>query len=141
MINKTQFQIPLPYPWWFLKNSTPLFLHVWCNIQLQNLLYHFNSLLKPPFMNCVGHHSFKEEIGKIRFSFLQNISSNILGNWQFKLLENSKILLESAWPQFIHLHFQPILNQPWRPKLFWLQNPIWFTRLEGAYSILPKLQI
>ena len=135
MINKTQFQIPLSYPWWFLKNSTTSFLHVWCTLQLQKSLYHFNSLLKPPFMNCVVYHSFKEELGKIRFGCLQNISSNILGNWQFKLLENSKILLESAWPQFIHLHFQPIFNQKWRPKLLWLQKPIWFTRLEGAYSM------
>ena len=98
IINKTQFQISLPYPLWFFKNSTPSFLHVWCNLQLQNVLYHFNSLLKPPFMNCVVYHSFQEELGKIRFGCLQNISSNILGNWQFKWLENLKILLESAWP-------------------------------------------
>ena len=127
MMNKTQFQISLPHPLWFLKTSTPSFLHVWCTLKLQNLLYHFNSQLKPPFMNCVGKNSLKEELVKSRFLFLQNVSLDILGYWQVKWLEKFKILLESAWTQFIYLHFQPILNQTWIPKLFWLQNPICFT--------------
>ena len=141
MMNKTQFQISLPHPLWFLKTSTPSFLHIWCTLQLHNLLYHFNSLLQPPFINHVGQHFFEEDVVTFMFGCLQHISSDILSDWQIKGLENFWFLLQSVQSQFSQKHFRPISKHPWRPNLFWWQNTVWFTSLEGSYSILPKLKI